>query len=139
MKFFTIGYGGRPPEQFVTLLREHGVRTVVDVRLRPEFSSMGVYARAKRPDRGIEALLSAGGIGYVSKIQLGNVFMDREDWRARYQDLLDKAGHLLVTGLDGIPGPIALMCAEKRVADCHRGLIAEWLAQHQGWVVTHIE
>jgi uncharacterized protein (DUF488 family) len=138
VRFFTIGYGGRSPQDFVALLLQHGVRTVVDVRLRPEFSSMGVYARAKRPDRGIEALLTAAGIGYVSKIQLGNVFMDREDWRTRYQDLLDRAGHLLVTGLEQIPGPIALMCAEKRVAGCHRGLIADWMVAN-GWEVTHIE
>lgn len=138
MRFFTIGYGGRAPADFVALLKEHGIRTVVDVRLRPEFSSMGIYARAKRPDRGIQALLEGAGIGYVSKIQLGNVFMDREDWRARYQDLLDRAGHLLVTGLAEIPGPIALMCAEKRVSECHRGLIADWLVRN-GWVVTHIE
>ena len=135
---FTIGYGGRAPAEFVALLQRHGVRTVVDVRLRPEHSSMGAYARAKRPDRGIEALLAGGGIGYVSRVQLGNVFMDRDDWRARYQDLLDRAGHLLVTGLDDIPGPIALLCAEKRVAECHRGLIADWLVKH-GWDVTHVE
>ena len=138
MRFFTIGYGGRMPDDFVALLRDHGVRTVVDVRLRPEFSSMGVYARAKRPDRGIQALLNAAGIEYVSKVQLGNVFMDRDDWRARYQDLLDRAGHLLVTGLEDIPGPIALMCAEKRVAECHRGLIADYLVK-QGWQAEHIE
>jgi uncharacterized protein (DUF488 family) len=138
MRFFTIGYGGRVPDDFVALLRQHGVRTVVDVRLRPELSSMGVYVRAKRPDRGIEALLTGAGIGYVSKVQLGNVFMDREDWRQRYQELLDRAGHLLVTGLESIPGPIALMCAEKRVAECHRGLIATWL-ENQGWEAVHIE
>ncbi len=132
MKFFTIGYGGRAPGEFVALLKQHGVRTVVDVRLRPERSSMGAYVRAKRPDRGIEALLSAAGIAYVPRVQLGNVFMDREDWRPRYQDLLDRAGHLLVTGLDEIAGPIALLCAEKRVAECHRGLIADYLVKH-GW------
>ena len=139
MRFYTIGYGGRAPEQFVALLQEHGIRTVVDVRLRPEFSSMGVYARAKRPDRGIQALLESAGIGYVSKVQLGNVFMDRDDWRARYQDLLDRAGHLLVAGLEDIPGPIALLCAEKRVAECHRGMIADHLVRTQSWEVTHIE
>jgi uncharacterized protein (DUF488 family) len=138
VRFFTIGYGGRMPDDFVALLQQHGVRTVVDVRLRPEFSSMGVYVRAKRPDRGIEALLTAAGIGYLSRTQLGNVFMDRDDWRARYQDLLDRAGHLLITGLDQVPGPIALMCAEKRVAECHRGMIAEWLVKN-GWEVAHIE
>jgi uncharacterized protein (DUF488 family) len=32
MKLFTIGYGGRTKDEFLTFLRDNGVRTVVDVR-----------------------------------------------------------------------------------------------------------
>jgi len=64
MKVFTIGYGGRLKEDFLVLLKANGVRTVVDIRLRPDRASMGIWVRAKTPDKGIEKWLSDEGIGY---------------------------------------------------------------------------
>jgi uncharacterized protein (DUF488 family) len=85
MKFFTIGYGGRKPGDFTSMLVKNGVKVVADVRLRPDHASMSVYVKAKSSDKGIQKLLSASGIDYYSLSELGNVFLDCQDWRERYR------------------------------------------------------
>ncbi len=139
MKFYTIGYGGRVPDEFAGLLVRHGVRSIADVRIRPEVSSMGAYVKAKTPDKGIEKLLGERGIAYHSILELGNLFKDLGDWGPAYRALFERAGDLLVDRLDRLPNPFCLMCAEKRVAECHRRIIAEFLVSTRGWDVEHIE
>jgi uncharacterized protein (DUF488 family) len=112
---------------------------VVDVRLRPDKATRGSYAKAKDADKGIAGLLARAGIGYVSLPELGNLFRDYDDWPDRYQRFLAAAGSLLFDRLAGLPGPICLLCAEKRVAECHRRHLADYLHQTSGWTFTHLE
>ncbi|MDB5309480.1 MAG: hypothetical protein JWO38_3682 [Gemmataceae bacterium] len=137
---FTIGYGGRKPDAFAQLLAANGVKTVVDVRLRPDKASVGSYAKAREPDKGIAGLLAKAGVGYVSLPELGNLFLGYDDWPTRYADFLDRAGPLLFDRLTAdVPGPVCLLCAEKKVAECHRRHVAEYLARERGWRFTHLE
>lgn len=138
MKIYTLGYGGRAPSEFVKLLTERGVRTLVDCRLRPDKTSYGAYARSSSSDRGIEKLLGDQGIAYVSRVELGNIFMEQDEWWKQYKRLLDLAGDLLLESISGLDDPICLLCAERDATKCHRGLIAETLAE-RGHEVTHIE
>lgn len=139
MTVFTLGYGGRGKGDSLALLKAHGVKTVVDVRLRPDRASMGIWVKAKTPDKGIEHWLAEAGIGYRSLVELGNVFLAFPDWQDRYRRLLDAAGPLLTERLGDIPGPICLLCAERRVAECHRQQVADYMAAHMGAVVQHLE
>lgn len=137
MKIYTIGYGGRKPTEFVALLTSAGVRAVVDIRLRPDRASMGVYTCAKTADKGIQGLLAPTQIQYVPRVELGNMFLEFDDWQDRYRRLLEAAGPLLVERLASVPEPFCLMCAEKRHEDCHRLQLAEYLAR-RGVEVEHI-
>lgn len=139
MTIHTIGYGGRGREDFIELLQRHEIRMLVDVRLRPDRASMGIWVKAKTADKGIEKMLTDVGIGYRSLLELGNIFLDFPDWQERYQHLLESSGKLLISRLTAIPEPFCLMCAEKRVAECHRLQIAEYLARVRGVDVIHLE
>jgi len=61
-------------EDFLSLLKANDVRTVVDIRLRPDRASMGIWVKAKTADKGIESWLAAAGIGYRSLVELGISF-----------------------------------------------------------------
>ncbi len=138
MKIFTIGYGGRSREEFLSLLKINNINTIVDIRLRPDRARIGFWSKAKTPDKGIEGWLSEAGIEYNSLIELGNIFLEYPDWRQRYEQLLNSCGELLTQRLVDIPGMICLLCAERRVEDCHRMLVAEFLAKHYGAEVHHL-
>jgi uncharacterized protein (DUF488 family) len=139
MKFYTVGYGGRVPAEFANLLVQHGVRSIADVRIHPDRASMGAYVKARSADKGIEKLLLDRGIAYRSILELGNLFRDLDDWHPQYRALFERAGDLLVERLGDLPEPFCLMCAEKRVAECHRLVIADFLVATKGWSVEHIE
>jgi uncharacterized protein (DUF488 family) len=137
MKFYTIGYGGRNPQEFLDLLKQKDVKVVVDVRLRPDHASVGLYAKAKSADKGIQGLFGTVGIDYLSILELGNIFLEYGDWKERYRDLLGRAGDLLTQRLKNTPSPFCLMCAERTPAECHRFLIADYLVSI-GYEVEHI-
>lgn len=143
--FFTIGYGGLKPNDLIQILKEHKIRSVVDVRLRPDRANMGAYTKAKTPDKGIEKLLNDAGIGYRSLIELGNPFVDAaEDWESRYRLLFDSAGTVLTDGLlrscatGALPLPFALLCCEKDPQHCHRRIIADYLVRRMNWHAIHL-
>ena len=138
MKFYTIGYGGRKPREFLEILKRKGIKAVVDVRLRPDRASMGTYIKAKTKDKGIQRLLAEGGTEYFSLVELGNKFLGQEDWREQYRELLEKEGDLLTERLFTVPTPFCLMCAEKSSAQCHRREISDYVAK-KGHEVEHIE
>ena len=144
MKFFTIGYGNRTPAEFINALQAHGVKTVVDVRIRPDRARLGCYVMAKTPDKGIQKVLTAAGIAYASFPELGNPFRDVDDWIEPYRRLLETDGSRLterlvrLVGTGEIAQPIWLLCAEKNPQNCHRTIVAEWLVRSLGKEVVPI-
>ena len=134
---FTIGYGGRSPEEFLNILSRNGVRTVADVRLMPNRAYLGVFAKAKTPEKGIEGLLAHSGIRYVSLTELGNPFKDEPNWKELYRDHLGKKGESLLTRMKDLEEPFCLLCSEKGVNECHRLQVAEML-ESRGYQFTHL-
>lgn len=124
MILFTIGYGGVDPRVLIAHLREAGVQTVVDVRLRPFSTSTPAYCRDE-----LARLLAAEGLGYIHDEGLGNPVMEAcraqgslepyarhlDQHREALSPLLALMGRLRVAILCGCPNPMR----------CHRSVIAE--------------
>ena len=137
MKAFTIGYGGITPVELLATLERHSVRSIVDIRIWPMRASMGSYVLARDPAKGIQGLLARAGIGYHSILELGNPYKDLSTWKDRYRRLVHSAGEVLVERLLDVPAPLCLLCAEKNPDECHRLILAEFLAK-SGWEFEHL-
>ncbi len=138
MTCYSIGYGGRNPQELIDLLKENNIKIIVDVRLRPDRAHLGIYKKAKDNNKGIEGLLMKNGISYFSFVELGNVFMNQDDWQKKYRQLLKLSGDLLINRLRQISFSFCLLCAEKKSTECHRNILSEYL-ELSGYNFIHIE
>lgn len=137
---FSIGHSNHSIEQFVALLRQHGITALADVRSAP-------YSRFQ-PQFNKDALersLKAEGIRYVF---LGKELGARSDDRSCYQNgrvrypllaktpLFRKGLERVMTGAENFT--VAIMCAEKEPLECHRTLLVSRALEVEGVSVQHI-
>lgn len=141
---YTVGHSTRSAEEFVRLLRAHGIECVADVRTLP---------RSRRnPQFDTEALartLAETGIEYVHLPRLGGLRRPRRDSRntgLRSAGFRGYADHMEteefeagVTELLALAGRkrTAFMCAEALWWRCHRSLLSDALVA-RGIEVRHI-
>ena len=144
MNVYTVGHSNRGLDEFVGLLKAHGVETLADIRKLPGSNK---YPHFNRDE--LAASLARAGIAYVYLEELGGRRRQNKDsqntmWRNRsfraYADhmeteefrrgvgkLLDYAGE----------GSVAVMCSEAVWWRCHRALVADYL-KSSGVNVYHI-
>jgi uncharacterized protein (DUF488 family) len=130
----TIGHSNHPMDKFITLLKQHTVGQVVDVRSEPYSRYSSHFNKAE-----LEHHLMVEDIRYVF---LGTELGARPH-SSRYYDGNKVNFDKLVKGeefqrgirclLEHISNErIALMCAEKDPLDCHRMIIlSRYLKNHQ--------
>ena len=136
----TVGHSNHPLETFVSLLRQHGVTTLADVRSAP-FSRFNPQFNRKS----LNAALQAHSIAYLFMGHaLGGRPEDRscyENGRVRYDRLartpLYREGIDQVVETAGVER-LALMCAEREPLDCHRTLLVGRSLAERGATVSHI-
>jgi uncharacterized protein (DUF488 family) len=142
MRMQTVGHGTRPAEELITMLRDAGVRTLVDVRRFPGSRRNPQFGRAA-----LEATLAAVGIGYLHAVELGGRLAGEPGeerfaciriaaFRSYAARMGTEAWQAALTAALAEPAP-CLMCAETLWARCHRRLIAELLAA-RGHEVVHL-
>jgi uncharacterized protein (DUF488 family) len=140
----TVGHSNRPLEDFLRLLRAHGVTLLADVRKMPRSRSNPQFNRDTLPQA-----LAEAGIGYVHLPALGGLRRPRPGspntaWRnASFQGYADymltpEFEQGLQELLERARGQrAALMCAEAVPWRCHRSLIADALCA-RGVAVEHV-
>lgn len=141
----TVGHSTHPIEEFISMLRTHGVQRIVDVRTVPKSLRNPQFAR-----EALEASLTGAGIGYA---YMGDVLGGfrrpvadsiNQAWRnlnfRGYADYMQTPQFAdALRSLEEIAANecVAIMCAEAVPWRCHRSLIADALLA-QGWAVLEI-
>jgi uncharacterized protein (DUF488 family) len=144
-RIWTIGHSTRTIDEFISLLGEHGIELLADVRLLPGSKRYPQFNKEQ-----LAASLGNAGILYQHFPELGGRrkprkdsrntawrnesfrgyadYMERDEFRNGIERFLDLANH---------SGPGAIMCAEAVWWRCHRSLISDYL-KARGIEVMHI-
>jgi uncharacterized protein (DUF488 family) len=144
IRVYTIGFR-QPAEQFFRLLREHGIRRVLDVRLNTDTET----ARFARRDDLAFFLRELVGAEYRHEPLLAPTqemlddLLDRGgSWTAyerAYLELVDQRGVERALDAELFAVPTALLCAESTPERCHRRLAIEYLSARWGGIeVVHL-
>lgn len=139
---YTIGHSNHPIEHFVSLLQQHGIQALADVRSNPYSRFNPQFNREKLQ----ASLAAAGGIRYVFLgEELGARSKDpacydaegRVSYAKLAQTPLFRQGiDRLQTGIQQLR--IAIMCAERNPLECHRTILVSRELEKVGIPVTHI-
>lgn len=142
---YTVGHGNRSGEDFIALLEAAGIELLVDVRAHPASKRHPQFAHAA-----LESTLGQAGIGYAWEGRdLGGFRKPRPgsphlalaaDGFRGYGDHMGTAA--FAAAMDRLLAmatkqKVAIMCAEKNPAECHRSFISDWLVAH-GVEVVHL-
>jgi uncharacterized protein (DUF488 family) len=136
---YTIGYGGRHPQHFLTLLTQANIALVCDVRAEPRRAYRGMYTFNPEKESGpLPRLLAQAGIAYEWFPELGNP--DRQDPEIRaFQQLMAQEAESRLQRLRACVQAqrACLLCAEQDAQRCHRHIITAYLTAY-GYVVLHL-
>jgi uncharacterized protein (DUF488 family) len=137
MKLYTIGFTQKSAQKFFSLLREHGVQQLIDIRIHPQGQLAGFARQADLPFFLHEL---AGHCKYLylpvlaPSEEMMKEYRKDGDWMrysTRYEALLDERN--IPAGLDRSifeSTASCLLCSESTPEHCHRRLAAGRLARH---------
>jgi uncharacterized protein (DUF488 family) len=136
----TIGHSTHPLERFVSLLRQHEITALCDVRSRPYSRVSSQFNREE-----LKECLRAFGIKYVFLgKELGARSEDTdcyEDGKVQYERLAQT--DLFQLGLSRVQRGLkeyrlVLMCAEREPLACHRAILVARHLATRGVTIQHV-
>jgi uncharacterized protein (DUF488 family) len=147
LQIFTIGHSSHPLDDFLALLQQHGIQSLVDIRSFPGSRKHPQFSRdalaASLPGHGIQYhwLETLGGRRHRKKTDppSPNAGLRDQSFRNYADYMLTDEFRQGVATLLAIAGNrrTAIMCAEGLYWQCHRRLVSDYLLAN-GVSVQHI-
>jgi len=134
LTIFTIGHSTHVIEEFLDILKAHGIEFIIDVRTipksrhNPQYNSDALAEALQKQTIGYEHVPGLGGLRHAKKDSINTAwenasfrgfadYMQTEDFERNLNYLIERAGGR----------PTAILCAEAVPWRCHRSLIADAL------------
>lgn len=131
---FTVGHSTHPIEEFIGILKAHGIKKLIDVRTvpksrhNPQFNADALAASVRASGITYRRMESLGGLRHTTKDSPNGAwrnasfrgyadYMQTEEFAAAVEQLMERGRH----------SDAAIMCAEAVPWRCHRSLIGDAL------------
>jgi uncharacterized protein (DUF488 family) len=141
---WTIGHSTRSIDEFIALLKAHGIQQLIDVRTvprsrhNPQFNNEALLKSLQHEDLSYKHMPKLGGLRKPKKDSI-NMGWRNESFRgyADYMQTNEFQRAIEALMAYGTSKKTAIMCAEAVPWRCHRSLIADALVTRD-WEVRHI-
>lgn len=144
IKLYTIGFTGKPAEKFFNLLRDAGVKKIVDTRIN-NVSQLAGFAKGsdlKFFAKEIGNMSYEHNIDFAPTKELLSRYRDKKmtwlEYETEYLNLLDMRKVAQKTDVEKFHEH-CLLCSEHTPEKCHRRLLAEYLKHVKGEIeIIHL-
>jgi len=135
VKVFTMGYVGKNAREFFDILKQTGIKKVADVRLY-NTSQLGGFTKKQDLEYFLQTIVGAEYIHMPvmapTKQLLNDYKKGRLSW-PQYENQFNSfiaerqiEKHVMLQDMD----MMCFLCSEAKADNCHRRLVAEYLAEH---------
>ena len=140
-RIFTIGYAGKNARQFFTILKQTSIRKVIDVRLC-NTSQLAGFTRRQDIEYFLQTIVGAEYIHLPIAAPTKQLLSDYkkgliswQQYETQFKAIITERQierHIISQDMD----MACFLCSEAEADNCHRRLVAEYLAEH--WQNTSI-
>jgi uncharacterized protein (DUF488 family) len=144
IKLYTIGFTKKPAEKFFNLIREAGVKKIVDTRIN-NVSQLAGFAKGsdlKFFAKEIGNISYEHNVDFAPSKELLSRYRNKEmtwlEYETEYLNLLDMRKIAQKTDIEKLHEN-CLLCSEHTPEKCHRRLLAEYLNHVKGEIeIIHL-
>lgn len=135
MKLFTIGFTQKTAQEFFDILRDNGVRRIIDIRINPSGQLSGFAKQADLPYF-LTQLADSCDYKYMPELaptkELLKQYRNDSDWEiyeTQFTAIMDERNVPEILDFQEFDNtPSCLLCSEATADYCHRRLVAERIA-----------
>lgn len=145
MTIYTIGFAGKSGREFFELLKQHGIKRLIDIRLNNS-SQLSAYTKSDSLPYFLEEICGAEYVHEPLLAPTAEILDARKKHKGKWEDYETAFGklmeereieHRIDPDLFGVPA--VMLCSEATPEHCHRRLVAEYLQEKWGGVeIVHL-